>query len=68
MQGKATFPLCDPHMCSQFVDMEGCAQSACATSADHRDAVLRFLDRQPARYDWSRMASEHDVQARKEST
>lgn len=23
MQGKATFPLCDPHMCSQFVDMEG---------------------------------------------
>lgn len=49
-----------------FVDMEGCAQSACATSADHQDAVLRFLDRQPARYDWDRTASKQAVRPSKE--
>lgn len=51
-----------------FVDLEGCAQSACATSADHRDAVMRFLDREPARYDWDRLASERAALSGKEST
>ncbi|WP_454676972.1 enoyl-CoA hydratase/isomerase family protein [Achromobacter marplatensis] len=51
-----------------FVDLEGCAQSACATSADHRDAVMRFLDREPARYDWDRLASKRAALSGKEST
>jgi 2-(1,2-epoxy-1,2-dihydrophenyl)acetyl-CoA isomerase len=51
-----------------FVDLEGCAQSACATSVDHRDAVMRFLDREPARYDWDRLASERAALSGKEST
>jgi len=41
-----------------LADMEAFAQSICFTTEYHRDAVQRFLDKEPLLFDWDRMQKE----------
>lgn len=41
-----------------LVEMEGAAQSVFLSSAYHKDAISKFLDKQPMAFDWERMDRE----------
>jgi 2-(1,2-epoxy-1,2-dihydrophenyl)acetyl-CoA isomerase len=39
-----------------MAELESYAQTVCRGSAYHQDAVARFRDKQPLRFDWDRPA------------
>ncbi len=39
-----------------MAELEACAQVSCLAEADHADALERFVQKQPMRYDWDRKA------------